>query len=127
MTPKQKRCLDFIRSFHDKNGFSPNYAEIGRHLGSLSKSSVFGLVSALVTQGHLVRTEGSVRNLAIVEPDSPLALPAELRIRLALYCRDRGERPAAVLADVVSQVLDAADVDSGCRSELSSTEREHVL
>lgn len=85
-TTRQVRLLDFIRATIETRGTAPTYSEMAAHMGT-TRSNAHLLVSRLIREGHLKRTEGGERNLALVAPyrsliDVPTpALRAELARR----------------------------------------------
>lgn len=64
MTPLQHRCLDMISSYITEKGYAPSIREVARSLG-IAISGTFSVISALVRQGHLVRTNDKQRNLRL--------------------------------------------------------------
>lgn len=86
MTEKQVKLLDFIRSRIEATGAAPTYAEMADHMGG-TRSNAHMMVNHLTRAGHLKRTAGGERNLALVAPyrsliDVPTpALHAELARR----------------------------------------------
>jgi len=65
LTQKQAELREFVRSYIDKNKFSPNYTEIADALGLASKSGVVRLVDGLVARGVLTKGTGG-RSLELV-------------------------------------------------------------
>ena len=74
LTPKQKKVLDFITSFLDKNGYSPSLEEIARHFKLRSISTVHYQVDALEKKGYLNKVEFKQRSIepVINETEIPL-------------------------------------------------------
>jgi len=71
MTPRQKECLDFIRTFWTDKGYAPSYEEIRRALGAGSKASVADLVSKLEERGYIKRMPKHARSIRLVEAALP--------------------------------------------------------
>lgn len=74
LTPKQKRVLDFITSFLDKNGYSPSLEEISKYLKLRSISTVHHHVDVLEKKGYLSKVEFKQRSIepVINETEIPL-------------------------------------------------------
>jgi repressor LexA len=67
-TPKQKRMLDFIRSFTGANGYAPSQREIADHFGYSSLGTVQNFLVRLERLGLLKREWNAKRALAPLEP-----------------------------------------------------------
>lgn len=67
MTERQLRILDIVRDHIETHGFAPTYEELAEMIGLLSKGRVHLLVNQLLDRGHLIRTGG--RDRAIALPD----------------------------------------------------------
>lgn len=63
MTPAQQKALAFIRSYVAEHEYSPTFAEIGAHLGLVSKSGVHRLVHALEREGKIRFTHHAPRSI----------------------------------------------------------------
>ncbi|MBL7554697.1 MAG: transcriptional repressor LexA [Bdellovibrionaceae bacterium] len=55
LTLNQKKVLDFIKSYRDKNGTPPTYEVIAKHLGYKAKSTVHHYIEALVAKGYMTK------------------------------------------------------------------------
>lgn len=53
VTPKQKKVLDFVKSYIKNKGYSPSYREIGKALGLKSSSTVHAYIQQLKQGGYL--------------------------------------------------------------------------
>jgi repressor LexA len=62
-----QRILDYIRSFTERHGFPPSYAEIAEGCGLGSVGHVQYRVNRLIGQGRLVRSPGRARSLQVVD------------------------------------------------------------
>lgn len=72
VTKKQKRLLDFITDYKDKNGISPTYREIAAGLELKSVASVAEHIDNLVALGALRKSgEGEARSLEVVDLTFP--------------------------------------------------------
>lgn len=60
----RKRILDFIAQFIEKNGYSPSYRQIGKHLG-LAYSNVFYHVQKMRERNLISCTDGISRTIRI--------------------------------------------------------------
>jgi SOS-response transcriptional repressor LexA len=117
VTPRQREAFGFIVRYIAAHGAAPSYDDIKAALELRSKSSVNGLVTALVRRGLLKKLGRSQRSLTLVtEPTA--ALPAHIQARLAVYCTDHDERFEDVLADAVELFLDDRRGDLARQHEL---------
>lgn len=64
LTKRHYALLEFVKSYIDEHGYSPNYEEIAQAMGMKHKARVHYVVKALVRRGYLVHTSAS-RSLAI--------------------------------------------------------------
>ena len=71
MTPKQKRCLDFISNYWTTNGYAPSFEEMRLGLALKSKASVAGLVANLEERGYVERIPNLARSIRLVDEASP--------------------------------------------------------
>lgn len=68
MTKHQVQLLRFIKEFIEaNNGKAPNYEEMMDALGVQSKSGIHRLVSALVREGYLYRSDFHARGLRVLD------------------------------------------------------------
>lgn len=73
LTKKQKTLLDFIDGFIKGNGYSPTYREIMRALGYKSVSTVAKHIDNLVASDHLIKQDGAIRSLEVMNGNGPTA------------------------------------------------------
>ena len=66
MTPRQRECFDFIKSYWAEHECSPSYEDIMAGLGLKGKSRVFALVSALQQRGVISRVYGHPRSIRVL-------------------------------------------------------------
>lgn len=67
MTPKQKQCLDFIKSYISKFGISPSLREISQNSGFKSPSASHRIVGLLIRDGYITRDSKVARGIRLVE------------------------------------------------------------
>jgi len=67
LTLKQKQIFDYIKSFINKNGYSPTFEEIKEHFKLKALSGVYQHVNILISKGYIVRNEKATRGLEIRE------------------------------------------------------------
>ena len=70
LTRRQREVLDVIRTFIEKNGYSPSLEEIGRELGLSSVATVHKHVTHLVDKGLARRVWNQNRSIEIVDESS---------------------------------------------------------
>jgi repressor LexA len=84
-TPKQKRMLDFIRSFTEANGYAPSQREIADHFGYRSLGTVQNFLVRLERLGLLKREWNAKRALEMVETEPQgMELPLVGRVAAGL-------------------------------------------
>ncbi len=67
LTPRQKQIYDYLCRFQEANGFAPTIAEIRKHFGLSSPSTVHQLMSALEREGMIKRIPHASRGIEIVK------------------------------------------------------------
>ena len=65
LTKAQKRTLEFIKKFCDKNDFSPTTAEIADGIGISSRGVVYRYLKALSEEGEIELIPGKHRNIQL--------------------------------------------------------------
>ncbi|HJV35868.1 transcriptional repressor LexA [Geomonas sp.] len=75
MTPKQKKVLQFISEFHEKNGYQPSQAEIAKGCGFESLGTVQHYLRILERDGHLARQWNAKRGLQLTSAEGLKANP----------------------------------------------------
>lgn len=65
LTPAQKRVLDYIRYYIERNGYSPSFDDIKDAIGLRSKSGVHRLVNALRERGHITFLRNRARSITL--------------------------------------------------------------
>lgn len=69
LTKKQKMILDFIKSYIDKNGFSPTYEEIKKKFKLNALSGVYQHIESLSKKGLILKNENSARGIELIKND----------------------------------------------------------
>ncbi|MBJ6725213.1 transcriptional repressor LexA [Geomesophilobacter sediminis] len=67
MTPKQKKVLDFIAHYAERNGYQPTQQEIAQSCGFQSLGTVQHYLRLLERDGHLSRRWNAKRGVQITE------------------------------------------------------------
>jgi repressor LexA len=67
LTPRQRQCFEFIKSFVAENDYPPTLAEIAEHLGVASRGNVCLMVSELQKHGLIQRSPKGRRYIHLVE------------------------------------------------------------
>ena len=67
MTRRQAECLAFIRSFIERNGYSPCHREIMAALDMKSPSQSYWMVRALERKGKITTRYGLTRSIELVK------------------------------------------------------------
>lgn len=75
LTKKQKNILDFIKSFQEKNDYSPTLEEIGKRFKLSSKATVHQYLSALDQKGHIKQNKGYARSIELTEIKTVIEIP----------------------------------------------------
>ncbi len=77
LTKRQKQVLDYLVSFHDRNGYSPSFEEIGKALHLNSLATVHKHISTLEKKGFIRRGYNQSRSIEVV------ALPQSVKLSVA--------------------------------------------
>jgi len=83
LTPKQKRVLDFISEFTDREGYRPSQSEIAKGLGFKSLGTIQNYLVRLERGGFLTRTPNARRGVEIPAPQHSLSVPLPLLGKVA--------------------------------------------
>jgi repressor LexA len=70
MTPKQKKVLDFIIGFNERQGYQPSQQEIAKGCGFESLGTVQHYLRLLERDGHLSRQWNARRGLQLAAPEA---------------------------------------------------------
>lgn len=65
MTRQQKRLLDYLAVFIEKNGYSPSHEQMQEALGLKSKSGVHRIVNGLEAHGYITRLPYRSRSIEL--------------------------------------------------------------
>ena len=68
LTPKQKKILDFIQSYTDREGYSPSQQEIANFFGFRSLGTVQNYRVRLQREGLLAKDWNARRGLRVLRP-----------------------------------------------------------
>ncbi|MGB7195320.1 MAG: hypothetical protein WBD81_17840 [Collimonas pratensis] len=71
LTAKQKKCLDFLKSYSAKNGYMPTTLEISSHFGSESTTVANNFLKALKAKGYIERPPRTQRAIRILQQPTP--------------------------------------------------------
>lgn len=74
LTPKQKKILDIILNFTEKNGFAPSLKEIANNIGLKAVSTVYQHIKALEKKGYLKKEDNQPRGILSI-PDQTVEIP----------------------------------------------------
>lgn len=111
LTPKQKKILDFIRSFAERQGYPPSQQEIAGAFGFRSLGTVQNYLIRLEREGVLSKEWNARRGMRVLEPERaeaelPLAgLVAAGKPIEAIENPDTIDVPASMLGDGKNFVL----------------------
>src|SRR5262249_41366908 len=67
LTKRQKEVLNYLVAFHNKNGYSPSFEEIGRSLKLTSLATVHKHLSTLEKKGYIRRGHNQSRSIEVVQ------------------------------------------------------------
>lgn len=70
LTDKQKRILEFLRSFINENGYAPTVREIQLGLGTGSTSGIHLQLDNLAKAGYIKREKGKRRTIELLEKEN---------------------------------------------------------
>ena len=106
MSPREKRCLDFVTAYLAGEGYSPSFEEIRAGMGFRSTTQVARLVDGLVRQGLLFRIPNKHRSLSLQPFEAPGLVSLYERTEKENYqvkIRQAGE----VIATIANRVKNA--------------------
>lgn len=75
LTKKQKKVIDFIESYTQKNGMSPSHDEMRRYLKLSSVSTVNHYMKILQEKGYINREKNTARSVEIGKKESIINIP----------------------------------------------------
>lgn len=107
MTPKQKKVLDFILGFVERQGFQPSQLEIAQGCGFESLGTVQHYLRVLEREGHLSRNNNAKRGLQLAERKIAVPVATAPAFELPLVGIVAAGRPVEAF-----QLSDAIEVPS---------------
>jgi repressor LexA len=107
MTPKQKKVLDFITAFNERQGYQPSQQEIAKGCGFESLGTVQHYLKLLERDGHLARQWNARRGLQLAPPETASLLESPKGYELPLVGVVAAGRPVEAF-----QLSDAIEVPS---------------
>lgn len=88
-TKRQKKLLNFIKDFIEKNGYSPSYREIMNGLGYKSLGTVSQHINALIERELIRKKYNYGRTLEIVGSDEKLLEERVLKVYKRASTKDK--------------------------------------
>lgn len=79
LTKRQKQIFDYIKSFTDKNGYSPTLEELRDYLKLNALSGIYQHVNILIDKGYITREENAKRGLGVRQPMTSNTIDIPLR------------------------------------------------
>ena len=75
LTKKQKKVLEYIEGYSQKNGYSPSHDEVRKHFRLSSVSTISHYVNILEEKGYITREKNSARAVEIGPRDGVVHIP----------------------------------------------------
>lgn len=75
LTKKQKKVLDYIESYCQKNGYSPSHDEIRKHFKLSSVSTANHYMKILQEKGYIKREKNAARAVEVGQKEDAVAVP----------------------------------------------------
>ncbi len=75
LTKKQKKILDYIQSYFQKNGYSPSHEETRKHFKLSSVSTVNHYMKVLQKKGYIRREKNAARAIEIGNQEAVVNIP----------------------------------------------------
>lgn len=101
MTPLGRKTFDFIKSYVAEHGVSPNYREIGQHIGA-NVSGVHRVVHALKREGLITVLRDKARGIRIMPPGYTVQFRPEVDNALNDLARKQGQTPETLIKSAVA-------------------------
>ncbi len=108
LSERQRRILDFVKSFTLDNGYPPTIREIGKAVNITSTSVVNYNLDALVRNGHIVRDRTVSRGIRLSDPGELLG-PSGL-VKIPLLGRIAAGEPLRNFADAFDVEVDTIEL-----------------
>ncbi len=80
--PKERKVLDFIVQYINRNGYSPTLQEIADGIGVKSPATIHEHIWYLMRKGYLKKTTGVMRSLEVVNERIKEELQAQIELPL---------------------------------------------
>lgn len=93
LTPRQRRIMEFVRTWGEEHGYPPSVREIGQAVGLVSPSSVAYQLKALERKGYLRR-----------DPNRPRAVDARIATERVDDEQASPPRPAPAYVPMLGQI-----------------------
>lgn len=75
LTKKQKKILDYIQAYSQKNGYSPSHEEMRKHFKLASVSTVNHYMKILEKKGYIKREKNAARAVEIGKQAAVVSVP----------------------------------------------------
>ncbi len=75
LTLKQKKVLDYIQSYSQKNGYSPSHEEMRKHFKLASVSTINHYTQILQKKGYIKHEKNAARAVEIGQPEAVAVVP----------------------------------------------------
>ncbi|MCL5010636.1 MAG: transcriptional repressor LexA [Patescibacteria group bacterium] len=75
LTPKQKKILDYIQAYFQKNGYSPSHEEMKKHFRLSSVSTINHYMQILQKKGYIKREKNAARAVEIGKQATVVSIP----------------------------------------------------
>ncbi|MBI4359884.1 MAG: hypothetical protein HY564_02215, partial [Candidatus Jacksonbacteria bacterium] len=75
LTKKQKKILDYIHAYNQKNGYSPSHEEIRKHFKLSSVSTVNYYMQILQKKGYIKREKNMARAVEVGKRERVVTIP----------------------------------------------------
>lgn len=110
LTPRQKQCLDFIRSYSEANDLMPSLRDILVGIGCSSTSHAAYLVRKLEESGRIRRSPGKARSIEFVEVGrmSAVLLSDEVFRLVQAYAAGQRISVDVAVSEIVREAMGAA-------------------
>lgn len=92
LTPRQKECLDFIRSYSAAKGVMPSLRDIMAGIGCSSTSHAAFFIQKLEKSGHIRRPPGKARSIEITSTETMQAVLLSNEVFQLLRAYAAGQR-----------------------------------
>lgn len=110
LTPRQKQCLDFIRSYSEANDIMPSLRDILVGIGCSSTSHAAYLVRKIAEAGYIRRAPGKARSMEFVTPETMQAVLLSKEVFRLVQAYAAGQKISVDVAvsEIVREAMGAA-------------------